>query len=240
MLRIVGATALFAVVHSLLASNGAKRATARLVGQRHQQGLYRLGFVGQSVVTSGLLALYIRRQPDRLLYRVPPPWSYPLRAAQAFCLIATVAAARAAGISHLSGWRSFQAWRQNDPLPPEPVAQGPSAGPDGTLSISGPFRWSRHPLNFWPLLVLLLDPKMTRNRLAFGLSAAAYLAAGSAHEEARLRDAHGEQYRDYQQSGIPYYVPGTAGIRDAPSLSPPTVRSELTTPVPCPSLSSTR
>jgi hypothetical protein len=57
-------------VHSLLASRPAKRAAARLLGERRRNGLYRPLYNVQAVATLGALVWYVaRQQPDRELYR---------------------------------------------------------------------------------------------------------------------------------------------------------------------------
>jgi protein-S-isoprenylcysteine O-methyltransferase Ste14 len=48
---------------------------------------------------------------------------------------------------------------------------------------------------------------MTTNLLAFNAVATIYFVVGSLHEEARLRDAYGEDYDAYLNSGISFYVP---------------------------------
>jgi hypothetical protein len=207
VLRIATATAAFAIMHSTLASRRAKQIAAANLGDRQQKGFYRAAFVGQSILTSAALAEFIRRQPDRTLYDLPSPWRYALRLGQGVCLGFTVWAARQAGIARLSGWESLVAWQRGDRSPVEPAAQGPSLECLERLSERGPFTWSRHPLNFWPLMVLLLNPRMTVNRLTFATFAGGYLALGSVHEESRLVAAHGDPYKRYQASDIPFYLP---------------------------------
>jgi hypothetical protein len=92
-------------------------------------------------------------------------------------------------------------------VPPEPEAQGPALDEEGRRHAAGPFAWSRHPLNFAPLPVFWLHPRMTTSLLAFNIAATAYLVVGSWHEEARLREAYGEAYSAYQRSGVPFYLP---------------------------------
>jgi hypothetical protein len=62
MLKIGAATPVFGLIHSGLASLTAKRAATNLFGQRSRNGLYRVFYIAQSVVTFGLLATFIRRQ----------------------------------------------------------------------------------------------------------------------------------------------------------------------------------
>lgn len=73
--------------------------------------------------------------------------------------------------------------------------------------MAGPFAWSRHPLNFVPVLIFWLSPKMTTNLAAFSLASTAYLVIGSIHEEARLQEVWGERYEEYRRSGVPFYWP---------------------------------
>ena len=70
---IVAATALFAGVHSLLASRAAKRTARRVVGDRARDGSYRVFFNAQAIATFTALGLYARRLPDRELYHVHGP-----------------------------------------------------------------------------------------------------------------------------------------------------------------------
>ena len=208
MVKVAAATAAFGVVHSLLASLPAKRAAARAFGERNRNGLYRVVYIGQSLATFGLLAAYIRRQPSRELYRVEGPLALLVHAIQAGTAVYATAAAGQVGLRRISGLESFLAWLGNGPVLPEPEAQGPALDGEGQQRAAGPFAGSRHPLNFAPLPIFWLWPRMTTNMLAFNTAATIYLVVGSLHEEARLRQAFGEDYEAYLNSGIPFYIPG--------------------------------
>ena len=203
----MAATALFGLVHSLLASRAAKRKAAELFGPRNRNGLYRVFYLGQSLVTFAGLAAYVYRQPGRELYHVRGPAKLLLRTGQAIAVVHATAAARQVGFVEILGLKSFEAWRRGEPVPPEPEAQGPALAADGAMRATGPFRWSRHPLNLSPTPVFWLNPRMTTNLLAFNLAATLYLIVGSIHEEARLHAAYGDAYEDYPQSGVPFYLP---------------------------------
>jgi methanethiol S-methyltransferase len=207
MLKVAAATAAFGVVHSALASRTAKRATARHFGERNRNGLYRVFYIGQSLVTFGMLAAYIRRQPNRELYRVEGPLAYLMHAIQAGALVYATAAAGQVGLRRITGLESFLAWLGDGPIPQEPEAQGPALDDEGRQHAAGPFAWSRHPLNFAPLPIFWLWPRMTTNLLAFNTAATIYLVVGSLHEEARLREACGDDYDAYLNSGVPFYIP---------------------------------
>jgi hypothetical protein len=117
------------------------------------------------------------------------------------------AAAGQVGQRRIAGLESLLAWLGNGPVPPEPEAQGPALDDEGKIHASGPFAWSRHPLNFAPLPILWLWPPMTTSLLAFNTAATIYLVVGSLHEETRLREAFGDDYDAYLNSGVPFYIP---------------------------------
>jgi hypothetical protein len=201
------ATTAFALVHSALASRAAKQHAARLLGQRRSDAFYRLFFVGQSVLGFAGLIAYGARLPRRTLYHVTGPAALMLRAGQAGGLALLYAAARQPGVAYLAGVKNAQAWRHCLPIPAGPYAQGPEAGLDGRLTVAGPYRWSRHPLNLCGIPIFWLTPQMTTRRLAFNLVSTAYFMLGSMHEEARLSTAYGERYRQYQRSAVPFFWP---------------------------------
>lgn len=203
--RMALATTAFALVHSALASRAAKRTAACLLGQRRSDAFYRLFFVAQSMLGFAGLVAYGARLPRRTLYRVSGPAALLLRAGQAGGLACLYAAARQPGVAYLAGVSNLQAWRHGLPVPAAPHAQGPERGPDGNLTVAGPYLWSRHPLNFCGIPIFWLTPHLTTRRLTFNLVSTAYFVLGSMHEEARLAAAYGERYRQYQRSGAPFF-----------------------------------
>lgn len=217
-LKIGAATAAFGIFHSLLASQAVKDAAARLVGRRGRDATYRVFYNAQSVATFSLLLLYASAQPTRTLYHVRGPAAGLLRGAQLGGLLWAVLAAREVGILRLAGVTNLGAYLKRAPMPEGPGAQGPERRSSGALSTGGPFRWSRHPLNFAPVPVFWLTPRLTERRLAFNLVATAYLVLGSLHEERRLRALYGFDYVAYQRSGIPFFVPRPPRATTTPEL----------------------
>ena len=207
MAKVAAATAVFGLAHSALASRAAKRAAARAFGERNRNGLYRVVYITQSVATFGLLAAYIRRQPSRELYKVEGPARFLMHAIQAGAVVYATSAAGQVGIRRILGLESLAAWLGDGPVPPEPEAQGPALDAEGLGHALGPLAWSRHPLNFAPLPILWLWPRMTTSLLAFNATATIYLVVGSLHEEARLREAFGAEYDAYLGSGVPFFIP---------------------------------
>lgn len=207
--RIVGALALFALVHSALASRAAKDAAARLLGARARDGWYRAFYNAQAVATTGALVAWTFRQPDRTLYRVRGPLAALLRAGQLAGLALGAAAVREIGLARVAGVPNALAHARGMPdVPREPEAQGPAPDAAGRLRTGGPFAWMRHPLNVMPLPVLWLNPHMTVNLAVGAAATTAYLVLGSWHEERRLAARYGTAYEEYRRSGVPFFLPG--------------------------------
>ncbi len=203
---MAAATAVFAAVHSLLASEGAKQRAVRLAGPTSGTALYRAFYNVQAVVSFGLLLRYGSRLPAATVYHIDGPRRRLLRLIQGAGWAWALWAVREVGIARLSGADTARGlWRRGD-APAPPAAQGPEQDASGRLTRGGPFRWSRHPLNLAPLPVLWATPHMTFRRLGFNLVATAYLAAGSFHEERRLARRYGETYERYRLSA-PFYLP---------------------------------
>lgn len=206
-LKVAAATFAYAGIHSLLASRWAKSTADKAVGHRNRAAYYRPFYLAQSVVTFAALYAYSRTLPDKTLYHVRGPAARAMNAGQIAGLVYAAWAARSVGVQDILGIREVaDAAQGKRDIRPEPEAQGPSAE-TSSMRVTGPFRWSRHPLNFAPLPIFWLMPKMTVQLLSYNLAMTAYMVVGSIHEEHRLEKAYGEKYREYQRSGVAFYVP---------------------------------
>jgi protein-S-isoprenylcysteine O-methyltransferase Ste14 len=204
--RVVLICAIWAGVHSLLASRRAKDASARVAGARFRDGLYRVAYNAQSVVTVAWAARLLARLPDRGLYEVRSPWSWLFRAGQVGSLGVLFSGVRVVGVLEFAGivplWRALTGSDSR----PEPEAQGPPMGADGEMETSGAFRFTRHPGNLGAMGFFLLWPRMTVNRATLAALVALYVVVGSMHEERRLRMAYGEAFERYRQK-VPFLIP---------------------------------
>ncbi len=204
--RVVLICAIWAGVHSLLASRRAKDTSARVAGARFRDGLYRVAYNAQSVVTVAWAARLLARLPDRGLYEVRVPWSWLFRAGQIVSLGVLFSGVRVVGVLEFAGivplWRALTGSDSR----PEPEAQGPPMGADGEMETSGAFRFTRHPGNLGAMGFFLLWPRMTVNRATLAALVALYVVLGSMHEERRLRMAYGEAFERYRQK-VPFLIP---------------------------------
>ena len=81
-------------------------------------------------------------------------------------------------------------------------------GGPSKLEINGLYRYVRHPLYLFGLLILWLIPLMTWNILAFNLGATLYILVGIQFEERKLLKEFGQAYADYQRR-VPMLIPWT-------------------------------
>ncbi len=207
--RVLRICALWAAVHSLLATKEAKDLARRVAGPRYRDSLYRLAYNAQAVATLALATRSFLRLPDRELYRARPPLSWLFRAGQAVSLGVLLSGVRVVGFLEFAGvvrLRDLLAGRDRGP---EPEAQGPPVGADGEMATRGAFRFTRHPGNLGALGFFLLFPRMTVNRAVLAALAALYVILGSMHEERRLRAAYGAAYERYRRA-VPFMVPRPA------------------------------
>ena len=202
--RVVWICALWALMHSILASKQVKDLAHRISGPRYRDGLYRLTFNAQSVVSLLWAARRFSQLPDRELYRVRPPWSWLLRANQVASLGVLLSGVRVMGILRFAGLTSVGDLLTGKDVRPAPEAQGPPIGSDVEMVRAGAFRFSRHPGNLGALGFFLFLPRMTANRAVL---VALYVVLGSMHEEYRLRAAHFAAYERYRRV-VPFLVPG--------------------------------
>jgi hypothetical protein len=207
-LKVCAATAAYAFIHSALASRKAKQMTQSLIGPRYRNALYRPFYLVQSVITIIPLVAYIRRQPGKTLYHMQGIAAIPFRLLQGIGIFWAVYAAYEVGMLEILGIRPLrQLLNKENSIAPEPEAQGPALKEHNSLQITGPFRFSRHPLNLVPLIVLWLNPRQTTNLAAYNAVSTIYLIIGSWHEELRLRAAYGDVYRQYEKGPVPFYIP---------------------------------
>ncbi len=184
--KIVLATSAVALLHSALASRSAKQTAARLVGTRKRDLHYRRFYIAQSLLSFGALGIYIARLPNRSIWKLGTGGAGILNTMRIATLWELFRAVRQIGFTRISGLQKA----------PAPEAQGPDL--TGDKPVTGPFHYSRHPLNFLSLPLIWLTPRMTRNRFAFNCVATVYFVIGSIHEEHRLRLAYGDRYQRYQ------------------------------------------
>jgi protein-S-isoprenylcysteine O-methyltransferase Ste14 len=193
MIWLLSAIALWGVFHSLLASNEAKDFFRRTFGDGFMR-LYRLLY-NLFAVISFLPILYLMRVlPDRLMYQVPAPFSLLMRLGQGVSLVLLIAAAFQTDLLSFAGIRQ--------------VFEEEKKGP---LMTGGLYRYVRHPLYTFSLLVLWLSPSMSLNSFVVDIALTCYILIGIVFEERKLIREFGDEYARYR-SATPMLIPGRSNV----------------------------
>jgi protein-S-isoprenylcysteine O-methyltransferase Ste14 len=91
-----------------------------------------------------------------------------------------------------------------------PILKGAkySAATSSQLTVRGPYRWVRHPLYLFCILMIWSCPDLTVDRLLFNLLWTAWIVVGTILEERDLVAQFGENYIGYQTE-VPMLLPTT-------------------------------
>ena len=193
MIWLLLAIALWGGFHSLLASNEAKDFFRRTIGDGFMK-LYRLLYNILAVI-SFLPILYLMIVlPERILYEVPTPFNLLMRLGQVISVILLIAAALQTDLLSFAGIRQiFEEEKQ------------------GSLMTGGLYRYVRHPLYTFGLLILWLSPSMSLNSFIVYLALTIYVLIGIKFEERKLMREFGQEYADYR-SLTPMLIPGKPSV----------------------------
>jgi protein-S-isoprenylcysteine O-methyltransferase Ste14 len=95
-----------------------------------------------------------------------------------------------------------------DPLGIDAIREtGQGRTPEGPqLTVRGPYRWVRHPLYFFTIVMIWASPDLSLDRLLFNVLWTAWIWGATTLEEADLAATFGQAYRNYQRS-VPRLIP---------------------------------
>ena len=191
---IIVSAALYAAVHSWLASQRMKDWTRQTFGPTTDRW-YRLAYNLVGGVTFIPLLVMLVWLPDRVLYTLSPPWLWLALLGQLVAVAGIAYGLWLTGIWHFVGLCQLLDMPEDERWNCKPP-----------LVVFGAYRWVRHPLYFWGLVFIWLTPQMTVNRLALFVVLSIYLYVGTFFEERRLVREYGDGYREYQRQ-VPRLIP---------------------------------
>jgi protein-S-isoprenylcysteine O-methyltransferase Ste14 len=191
-LYLAGASVLWGLVHSLLASHGFKHFVRQTVGPAAYFGMYRLSYNLFSVASLFPVALMLATFPDRTLYSIPEPWLYLTTVVQGLAAIALIAGVMQTGPLEFAGLAQL-AGSYGDSKPSD-------------LVTTGLYAHVRHPLYTAGLVFIWFSPVMTVNRLTLWSIFSLYIFIGAWFEERKLLRDFGATYAEYQAK-TPMLIP---------------------------------
>jgi len=180
--------AAFGLLHSFLASLKVKQYLHKWLG-RHI-AFYRLTYNVISIVLL-LILLELTPHPDIQLYNLPVPFDIIILVPQLLSLagifwtLKYICAREFLGINQIIRWfnNEYDEKELDEHL---------------TLRIGGPYKYTRHPIYFFSITLLLFRAEMNLYYLVFLFCIAAYFVIGSYYEEKKLVKQFGEVYKNYQ------------------------------------------
>lgn len=175
---------LFAVQHSLLASQSCKQYFYRL-GMSPTR--YRCYFTLAGLLSTALWLVFVSTLVDAPLYQLHGPVMWLLLSLQCLGLLMVLLSLKPIDVGAFLGLRAF----------PE--------GGEGFVE-RGIYRHLRHPMYSGFMLILLASPVQSINSLNLALTVSLYFILGSRLEENRLQQSHAA-YASYRQR-VPAFIPG--------------------------------
>ncbi len=179
---------LFFAQHSLMVRPSLQRLLSRLMPAHYHGALYAIA----SGLVLTIVVVFWQKTPT-VVIALEGLWRWLLRA-----VLALAAAGMVWGAISLSHF---------DPLGLDSLRAHAPSRP--VLVIRGPYRWVRHPLYFFSIVMVWAFPVLSTDRLLFNLLWTAWIYAATFWEESDLVALFGEPYRDYQRR-VPRLLPLTA------------------------------
>jgi methanethiol S-methyltransferase len=191
-LYLIGASILWGVVHSLLASHAAKNALRRAFGALAFDRLYRFSYNLFSLASFFPLWMMLVTFADAPLYRIPEPWVYGTTILQGVAAVALIAGVMQTGPFEFAGLSQLVDLGEQKPA---------------ALVTDGLYAYVRHPLYTAGLVFIWLSDQMTVNRLALFAVFTIYIIIGAFFEERKLLKDFGPVYAEYKAK-TPMLIPG--------------------------------
>ncbi len=179
----------FFIQHSVMVRKSFRNLQAQFLNRSYHSALY--SFI------SGLFLLTVvllwQRSPG-MIFTAPEEIVITMRILFFLTLVFLAWGIRELGLIDSFGTREIRLYLKGKPLRPMP------------FTIEGPYRYVRHPLYFFMLLLIWLYPYLTPDRLLFNILWTAWIITGTHLEERDLIEHFGEQYRVYRKR-VPMLIP---------------------------------
>ena len=184
---------LFFIQHSVMIRRSFRRRFSRIVKEKYQGAVY-------SVVSGiALIALVVLWQGSGMVLLSPDG---PIRWLWHSLYLVAIA-------GFIWGTRSLGSF---DPLGTGAIKKGPNDNRSGNnqLAVDGAYRWMRHPLYTFVIVMIWSLPHLTADRLLLNILFTVWIVVGTRLEEKDLVAEFGPAYREYQQR-VPMLIPKPPG-----------------------------
>ena len=184
---------IFFLQHSILVRRGFKQWLGKFMPDVYHNAFYGL--------TSGialLLVLVFWQKSPTLIARADGIIFWMLRALFCLCLAGFFWGGKTLGSFDALGVKPLMRYISNRP------------GKQQQIMAKGPYRWVRHPLYLFLIIIIWSCPVLTLDRLIFNIMWTFWILIGTYLEDRDLHLEFGSQYREYSSQVpmlIPYRIP---------------------------------
>ena len=185
---------IFFLQHSIMVRKGFKKWLGKFMPE-----IYHGAFYG---ITSAIALLLVLIFWQKVLVSVTSAEGivfWLLRALFFLCLVGFFWGAQALGSFDALGVKPLMDHISNRPAKPQQIV------------AKGPYRWSRHPLYFFLIIIIWACPVLTLDRLLFNILWSIWIVIGTFLEDRDLHREFGNQYGEYSSRVpmlIPWRIPG--------------------------------
>jgi protein-S-isoprenylcysteine O-methyltransferase Ste14 len=192
---IISLFAVFSIIHSILASPKLKFAITKKVG--NLIAFYRLAYNIFSLFS--LYLIYeLSPKPNVIIYDLTFPFDLIVLVPQLAALGGIFWSFKYICVKEFLGVSQIKRYFQK--------SYSSELDEEMTLTIGGPYKYSRHPVYFFTIMFLLFRPTMDLFYLTFFICIVLYFYVGSIYEEKKLIIHFGDIYLRYQKS-VPRILP---------------------------------
>jgi protein-S-isoprenylcysteine O-methyltransferase Ste14 len=180
---------LFFIQHSGMVRRSFRKWLTRFIPEEYNSALYA---IASGIVLLGVIVFW--QESSQMLITPHGILRWPFRIVYLLSLLGFVWGVKALGSFDPFGYR---------PILNRLRGKQPRQNP---FVVRGPYRWVRHPLYLFMILMIWSCPDLTMDRLFFNILWTGWIVIGSILEERDLIAAFGEPYRKYQKD-VPMLIP---------------------------------
>ena len=188
--------ALYGFIHSVIASEKVKVYFKKTFGKLI--AFYRILYN-----VFALIVLYfiwdLAPHPSLQIYKLPPPYDYLVLIPQFISLAGIIWCFKYICFKEFVGLSQIDRYLKNEYYEND-------LDENYTMQIEGPYKYSRHPVYFLSIIILMFRAEMSLFYLTMFISFTAYFYIGSYYEEKKMVRLFGDDYRNYQKK-VPRIFP---------------------------------
>ena len=189
---------MFFLQHSIFVRRGFKQWLGK-----YMPDVYHSAFYGITSAIALLAVLVFCQQSPVLITQVDGIIFWLIRALFFLCLAGFFWGSKSLGSFDALGVKPLIRYMSNRPAEPQKII------------AKGPYRWSRHPLYLFLIILIWACPVLTLDRLIFNIMWTIWIVIGTFLEDRDLHREFGSQYLEYSSQVpmlIPYKIPGNKTV----------------------------